>query len=96
MAKTTTSKKNIRTVKKTYTSPFSTYWVKENYYLLVLGAVFLIVGYFVMSLGKWDNPVSLVLSPIILVIGYLFILPAAIFYRKRQNNKKADNVPGQS
>lgn len=95
MAKTV--KKNVRPIKKAYSSPFSTYWVKENYYLLILGALFLIIGFFVMSLGKWDNPVSLVLSPILLVIGYLIVLPAAIFYRKKQNNRaKADNVSGQN
>ncbi|MGE5431044.1 MAG: hypothetical protein ACM3QX_08220 [Syntrophomonadaceae bacterium] len=89
-------KTTTRPVKKTYSSPFSTYWVKENYYLLLLGALFLIAGFFVMSLGKWDNPVSLVLSPILLVVGYLVVLPAAIFFRKKQIAKKADNVPGQS
>ncbi|MGE5350631.1 MAG: hypothetical protein ACM3P0_01010 [Acidobacteriota bacterium] len=96
MAKTTVKKTTARPVKKTYSSPFSTYWVKENYYLLILGAVILIAGFFVMSLGKWDNPVSLVVSPILLVIGYLVVLPAAIFFRRKQTTKKADNVPGQS
>ncbi|MCU7495910.1 MAG: DUF3098 domain-containing protein [Ignavibacteria bacterium] len=91
-----TVKKNARPVKKSYSSPFTNYWVKENYYLLILGAVILIAGFFVMSLGKWDNPVSLNLSPILLLIGYLVVLPAAIFFRKKQNDKKADNVPGQS
>lgn len=90
-------KKNVRPVKKTYTSPFSIYWTKENYLLLLAGVVLLIAGYYVMSLGNWDNPVALTLSPILLVIGYLIVLPAAIFYGKRKNSDKtAGDTAGQN
>lgn len=77
-------KKTTKTVKKSYSSPFSIYWTKENYYLLLLGLVLLVIGFYVMSLGNWDNPLALTLSPILLVIGYLLVLPSSIFYRKKQ------------
>ncbi|MGE5398973.1 MAG: hypothetical protein ACM3S2_01130 [Ignavibacteriales bacterium] len=81
-------KKNVKTTKKSFSSPFTVYWEKQNYYILALGIILLVAGYYVMSLGKWDNPVSLVLSPILLVLGYLIVLPAAIFYKKRNNTKE--------
>lgn len=93
------AKKIIKTTKKlSLGSPFTIYWGKENYYLLLLGVLILIAGYYVMSIGPWNNPLTLVLSPILLVIGYLFVLPYAIFYKKKQNASKADveNVAGQS
>lgn len=92
-------KKTVRTVKKNHTSPFSIYWTKENYYLLTLGIVFLIAGFYVMSLGNWDNPVALTLSPILLVIGFLVILPLSILYKKKtgaDNKQVEENVPGKS
>lgn len=77
-------KKNVRSVKKVFTSPFQIYWTKNNYYLLLLGVLLLIVGFYVMSIGNWNSTASLVLSPIILVIGYLLVVPASIFYRDKK------------
>jgi membrane protein YdbS with pleckstrin-like domain len=85
MAKTV-KKKPLRTTKKLLASPFSIYWKKENYIILITGAVFLIIGYFVMSIDPWNSTPAIVISPIILLIVYIIIVPAAILYRKK--NKK--------
>lgn len=70
--------------KKTgFISPFSNYWKRENYIFLAIGIIFLIIGYIVMAQGKWDNSLSLSLSPIILLVAYLVLFPLAIFYKKR-------------
>ena len=82
MAKTV-RKRNTRSSKKGFTSPFKIYWEKKNYFFFYLGFVLLIIGYYVMSMGKWNSTESLVISPIILVITYIFIFPAAILYRRR-------------
>ncbi len=68
-------------------STFSIYWVKGNYYFLFLGIALLIIGFYLMSLGNWDNPVALVISPIVLIIGYFLVIPASIFYKKKQADK---------
>jgi len=83
-------KKNIRKAKrqKVLTSPFNIYWKKENYLLLALGFIVIIVGFYLMSVGSWNSFASLQISPIILVIGFVVIFPAAIFYRKK--DKKED------
>jgi ATP/ADP translocase len=86
MAKTV-KKKNIRTAKTTTESPFGIYWNKGNYFFLFLGFVLLIIGFFVMSLGNWDSTPSLFISPIILIIAYMLIFPAAVFFRKRESSQ---------
>ncbi|MBN2571946.1 MAG: hypothetical protein JXA68_07450 [Ignavibacteriales bacterium] len=74
-------------------SPFGDYWNKTNYYLLALGFVVLIIGFYLLSQGPWDNPVSLSIAPIVLLIAYLVIFPAAILYRKRKEQKpEQENV----
>ena len=82
MAKTV-AKKNIKRTKASNVSPFSVYWGKTNYFLLLLGVVVIIAGYFFMSMGQWDSFPSLFVSPILLVIGYLIILPVAVLYKKK-------------
>jgi len=83
-------KKNIRNAKrqKVLTSPFSIYWKKQNYYLLALGFIVIIVGFYLMSVGSWDSFSSLQISPFVLVFGFVIIFPAAILYRKK--DKKED------
>jgi hypothetical protein len=92
-------KKNIRSVKKTAGSPFNIYWEKKHYQFLFLGFILLIVGYFFMSQGSWDSFSSLIISPVILFLAYMFIFPASILYRKRETadihqDKEID--PGKS
>jgi len=73
-------------------SPFKIYWTKNNYYLLILGIAVLILGFYLMSIGNWDSTVSLFISPFVLMIGYLLVIPSSLLFRK--NNKeqiKQDN-----
>jgi uncharacterized membrane protein len=83
MAKTV-KKRNVKSSKKGFSSPFTIYWEKKNYLFFYLGFLLLIVGFYVMSIGKWNSTASLVFSPIILVITYIFVFPAAIWYRNRK------------
>ncbi len=76
-------RKQTRQIKKAKASPFSIYWEKQNYYLLILGLIIIAVGYYFMTIGPWNSFSSLVISPIILFIGYVVIFPLSIFLRKR-------------
>ena len=89
MAKTV-KRKPQRTTKKLLASPFSIYWKKENYMILIAGAVLLIIGYFVMSIGPWNSTPAIVVSPIILLIVYILIVPAAILFRKKDYGNKTE------
>lgn len=83
-------KRSVKTTKKTFESPFSIYWDKTNYILLFAGILFVIVGFYVMSIGEWDSTASLVLSPIILFIGYVIIFPLSILFRKKDPAEVSD------
>jgi len=79
-----TKKKNVKTsTTKTLPSPFNMYWEKTNYLLFGLGMLLIIFGFYFMSLGEWDSSSSLLISPILLFLGFVVVMPASIFYRKK-------------
>jgi len=88
-------KRTVKSAKKTLVSPFNIYWDKTNYMLLAAGMVFVLVGFYVMSLGRWDSTVSLVISPIILFIGYVIIFPLSILFRKKETAEVVENKSEQ-
>lgn len=88
-------RKSSRTVKKTFVSPFNIYWDKTNYILLIAGMLFVFLGFFLMSRGEWDSTTSLILSPIILFIGYVIIFPLSILFRKKEMAKVIEQKPEQ-
>ncbi len=87
-------RKSSKQVKKKWVSPFNIYWAKKNYILLFAGIITLVVGYLVMSDGKWNSTSSLVFSPIILGIAYLLIFPLSIFSGKK--NQSDENKAEQN
>ena len=52
---------------------------RKNYVLFGAGVFVIIVGYLTMYLGEVDSFQSLVLSPMLLLIGYLVLIPYALF-----------------
>jgi len=89
-------KKQSRLKKFSSESPFKNYWEKSNYIILGIGIAVLVIGFYLMSFGPWDNPISLTISPIVLLIAYLFIFPLSILYKKKkkQDGTKKD-VPSK-
>jgi FtsH-binding integral membrane protein len=92
-------KRTTKQTKKTSVSPFSIYWEKKNYYLLALGLLVTIVGFYFMTIGPWDSFSSLVISPILLFIAYVIVFPLSIFLRKKSEKEQVqdtENDPGKS
>jgi pilus assembly protein TadC len=89
MAKTKTtvkSKKSSGSVK--WALPFE----KMNYILFGAGILTIIIGYFLLSLGNstsWDNPISVSVAPVVLVIGYCVLIPYALLYRSKKEEPTA-------
>jgi hypothetical protein len=83
MAKTV-KKRTVKTVKKKRESPFGIYWEKKNYVFFFSGLLLIIVGFYFMSIGNWDSVESLVISPIILTIAYIFVFPLSIFSKNKE------------
>lgn len=89
MAKTKTqvkSKKSSASVK--WALPFE----RMNYILFGAGILTIILGYFLLSLGNsttWDNPMSVSVAPVVLVIGYCVLIPYALLYRSKKDEPTA-------
>jgi len=88
-------KRAIKQTKKTTVSPFNIYWEKKNYFLLGLGLLVTILGFYFMTLGPWDSFSSLVISPIILFIAYVIIFPLSIFLRKKKDPEQVSQIGRQ-
>jgi uncharacterized membrane protein YqjE len=55
-----------------------------NFVIFGIGILTIIIGYIIMALGDTYSFQSLSIAPIILLIGYLVIIPVAILYRKKE------------
>ena len=91
-------KSKSKEIKKILKSPFTDYWIKENYFLLGLGLVLLIAGFYFMGQGNWDSSSSLVISPIVLFLTYVIIIPLSIMFRKKKSVsiKEESNVTSEN
>ena len=58
-------------------------FVKTNYTLFVIGVLLIIIGYFVMANGTVNSFQSLTVPPILLFLGYIIFIPAALIYRSK-------------
>ena len=47
-----------------------------------IGALFIAVGYYLLSQGPWDSTASLTVAPIFLVLGYCVFIPVALIRRQ--------------
>ena len=56
---------------------------KINYQLFGIGLLVIIFGYIIMAMGDTESFQSVKLSPVILIIGYCVIIPAAILVKPK-------------
>ncbi|PKN72831.1 MAG: hypothetical protein CVU50_05780 [Candidatus Cloacimonetes bacterium HGW-Cloacimonetes-3] len=52
---------------------------KINFLLLLLAAILLVIGYFIMSLNE------IVISPVILAAVYVLLIPFALLYQPKKH-----------
>ena len=64
------------------TLQFSWPYKRKNYVLFGVGVFVIIVGYLIMYLGEVNSFQSLVISPLLLLVGYLVIIPMAILIKQ--------------
>jgi len=75
---------------------------RENLILFLAGLIVLVIGFILMSIGPWDNPLSRSVAPLVLLFGYLVVFPLAIFYRGKSNRSSESGksvkskLPGKS
>ncbi|MCK4813056.1 MAG: hypothetical protein KAT14_03880 [Candidatus Marinimicrobia bacterium] len=58
---------------------------RVNLYIFLASLAVITIGYIVMALGDTYDALSLYVSPIILTIGYVIVLPASILYKRNKN-----------
>jgi len=63
-----------------------------NYALFGIGLALIILGYIVMASGEVNSDQSLTVAPIILFVGYIIFIPAALIYRDK--NLENEENPG--
>jgi uncharacterized membrane protein len=80
-------KRRSRVQKKTLESPFKIYWVKQNYIFLFIGFALILAGFYFLAQGPWNSFSSLVISPVLLFLGYVVVFPISIFFRKKKEQK---------
>ena len=57
---------------------------KINYQLFGIGLITIIFGYLLMVWGETESIQSIKIAPIILIIGYCIIIPAAILVKQKK------------
>jgi uncharacterized membrane protein len=84
----TTATKNT---KQSSVRPFQMPFESKNIMIILGGIVIITLGYFLMSSDEVMGSMALNVSPIILLIGYLVVIPFGIMYGSK-NAKRAENA----
>lgn len=80
---------------KVQESPFKNYWDKNNYLIFGTGIGIVLIGFLLMAQGPWDNPLSLTVSPLVLLFAYLIVFPLSILYRRKKSTV-TENVSSEN
>ena len=60
---------------------------KKNIILIAIGVLLLVIGFICLASGPADNPVSLTVAPLILVLAYVVIIPLGILFGGKKQDK---------
>ncbi|MBQ1823969.1 MAG: hypothetical protein IKR75_05900 [Fibrobacter sp.] len=60
---------------------------KKNIILIAIGVLLLVIGFICLATGPADNPVSLTVAPLILVVAYVVIIPIGILFKGKKQDK---------
>ena len=69
-------------------SKMQNFFTKKNYLGLLLGALLLVIGFYLLGLGPADNKIALNVAPFILIFAFAVILPISILMGKDKEGKK--------
>ncbi len=64
---------------------------KRNFIILGIGIAVLIIGFILLGQGPVRNPLSWIVAPVLLILGYIVILPLAVILRD-PGQKQEDNT----
>ncbi len=91
MAKTDqqrTSRRKAQTELLPFTA--TNYWIRGG------GLALIIAGYVALSQSPWDGVMPLVVAPILLVLGYVIVIPYGILHRDKTTSTEPTGAEGQA
>lgn len=59
-------------------------FTSKNYIIFAVGVLLIALGYVVMATGETTSVQSLTVAPIMLFLGYVVVIPAALIYRDKK------------
>ncbi len=59
-------------------------FTSKNYIIFAVGVLLIAVGYIVMATGETTSTQSITVAPIMLFLGYVIVIPAALIYRDKK------------
>ena len=59
---------------------------KINYQIFGIGLLTIMLGYIIMATGKTESIQSIKIAPLILIIGYCVLIPAAILIKPKNKD----------
>lgn len=62
---------------------------KENFVIIGIGIVLLVIGYFLMSENSVDGFMPTVIAPLLLVAGYCVVIPYGIMKKPKSEREQA-------
>ena len=83
-SRTTSTRKTTGGAVKPFNMPLE----NKNIMIIVAGVVTITLGYFLMSSDSVMGSLALNISPMILLIGYLVVIPYGIMYGSSRKKKK--------
>jgi hypothetical protein len=84
------AKTEPRTSARKKPSPESLPFTRVNYQIMAVGLALILAGYIALSQEPWDGVMPLVVAPILLVLGYIVVIPAGILYRSKTEEATAE------
>ena len=63
------------------------FFSKQNYLGILVGAVLLVLGFYLLAQGPADNKIALNVAPFILSIAYLVVIPLSIWWSREREEK---------
>jgi hypothetical protein len=73
--------------------PFQMPFEKQNITIILIGVATIILGYYLMSISETMGALAITVAPIILVIGYLIVIPYGIMYGAKRLKPKEPIEP---
>ena len=61
---------------------------RKNIILIAIGVLLLVIGFICLATGPADNPVSLTVAPLILVVAYMVVIPIGILFTGKKQDKQ--------